>query len=398
MTETLALVGGVIEPMGSPRIEHGTVLIRDGRILSVGTDAPPADAEVVDVAGRWVLPGLVDAHSHIGVHEDSVGPPGADVNESSLPNAAGIRALDAINPADPAFSDALAGGVTTVVVKPGSGNPIGGQSVAIKTAGAPCVDELVVREPLSVKSAFGENPKDTHGSGGRTPVTRMGTAFAIRQAFRDAENYRRLRDEGGTGVDLHNEALLSLLAGDLPWDVHAHRSDDIATAIRLAREFGLRLIVNHGTESHAIAGILADLGIPVVVGPLSIARSKVELAGHRVDTPKVLHQAGVEIALVTDHPEVPTDLLVLQAALAEREGLPRAAALSAITATPAAIYGLADRVGSLKPGCDADLVVWTGDPLDLRSRAERVFIGGAQVYERTPGSSSADVARGSRGI
>jgi imidazolonepropionase-like amidohydrolase len=383
MPRSLALVGARVEPIGSPGFDGGTVLIADGRIVAVGTDDPPADAEVIDVAGRWVLPGFVDPHAHVGVHEDSVGPPGADVNEGSLPNAAGVRALDAINPSDRAFTDALSGGVTTVVVKPGSGNPIGGQSVAMKTAGAPTVDGRVVREPLGIKSAFGENPKDVHGAAGRAPSTRMGTAYVIRQALRDAENYRKLREDGGVGPELHSDALVRLLAGDLPWDVHAHRADDIATAVRLAREFGLRLVINHGTESHELADLLAEGGIPVVVGPLSVARSKVELSGHRVDTPARLHEAGVEVALMSDHPEVPIDLLVLQAALAVREGLPRAVALAAISATPASIYGLDDRVGSLAPGRDADVVVWTGDPLDLRSRVERAFVDGRQVYERS---------------
>jgi imidazolonepropionase-like amidohydrolase len=383
----IAFVGATVEPVASERLEGGTVIVRDGVIEAVGRVEPPSDARIVDVSGRWLLPGFVDAHAHVGVHEESVGEPGADVNESSLANTAGVRALDAINPRDVGFADALTGGVTCVVVKPGSGNPIGGQAVALKTAGGPTVDDLVVREPVSIKSAFGENPKTVHGGQGRTPVTRMGTAFVIRQALIDARNYREQRENGSVAPDLHSDALVRLLEGDLLWDVHAHRQDDIATAMRLAREFDLRWVLNHATEGYLVVDRIAELDVPVVVGPLSVARSKVETSGHRIDGPAMLHEAGVRIALMTDHPEVPLELLVLQAVLAVREGLPRDVGLQGITTRPAEFYGLDSRVGAIAPGLDADLVVWSGDPLDLRSRVEQTYITGRLLYEREPGKA-----------
>lgn len=375
----LAITGGVVEPEPGERIDGGTVLVRDGKILAVGRDAPPADATLVDATGCRVLPGFVDAHAHIGVHEVAVGLPGADVNESGLSNAAGIRALDAINPHDPAFDDALTGGVTTVVVKPGSGAPLGGQSVALKTAGGRIVDDRVLRDPLSLKSAFGENPKA--GANGGLPTTRMGIAYVIRQALEDARHYGG-PDAGTVARDLHQEVLQRLLAGELPWDVHAHRQDDIATALRIAREYGLRLVINHGTEAYLLAGIIAEQNIPVILGPLSVARSKVELACRRETTPRILHRTGIPFALMTDHPEVPIELLSLQASLAVRAGLPADAALRAITTTPAEIYGLDDRVGSLRPGRDADIVLWSGDPLDTRSRVRTVYVDGVAVFGR----------------
>jgi len=374
----------VVPVHGAP-IDAGIVLIQDGLISAVGDRVPvPDGVPAVDVGGLWVLPGLVEAHGHVGVHEEGVGWAGEDTNELTDPVGARFRALDAINPADEGFRDALAGGVTSVVVKPGSGNPIGGQTVALKTWGR-MVDEMVFAQPCSVKSALGENPKRVYGEKKQTPSTRLGVAAVIREAFRRAQDYRGKRDDAARegkafDRDLDLEVLASVLARDLPWCQHTHRADDIATAIRLADEFGYRLVINHGTEAYLLADVLAARDIPVILGPLLTSRSKVEVNQRSLRNPALLAEAGVQIALTTDHPVVPINFLIYQVILSVKEGLDRETALRSVTLNPAQMLGLDARVGSLKPGLDADVVVWDGDPLDIMSRARRVLIEGRQVY------------------
>jgi imidazolonepropionase-like amidohydrolase len=384
---SIAITGGYVVPVDGDPIEGGTVLVDDGVIVAVGAQADvdvPDDAEIVDAAGTWVLPGFVEAHGHVGVYEEGDGWAGVDVNEMTDPNGARLRALDGINPADEGFRDALAGGVTTVVVKPGSGNPIGGQTVAVKSWGA-TADDMLVREPISVKSALGENPKRVYGDKDKLPSTRLGVAAVIRDAFTKAQDYRAAREHAireNKPFDRDNtaEVLVRVLDGELPWCQHSHRADDIATAIRLSEEFGYRLIVNHGTEGHLIADLLASKNIPVIIGPLIVGRSKVEVRNRALRNPGILARAGVDIALTTDHPVVPIDFLVHQATFAVKEGLDSETALRSITVNPARIMGLDDRVGALKPGLDADIVLWSGDPLDVMSRAVRVFVNGSPVY------------------
>ncbi len=385
MARTVAITGGYVVPVEGKPIDGGTVLIEDGRIAAVGSRVKvPRGADHVDAQGSWVLPGFVEAHAHMGVHEEGEGWAGQDTNEMTDPNGARMRALDAINPDDEGFRDALAGGVTTAVVKPGSGNPIGGQTVALKCWGR-MVDEMVIKQPASVKSALGENPKRVYGDQKKLPSTRQGVAAVIRDAMTKAQDYQAKRDRAASknepfDRDPTSEILVHVLAGDLPWSQHCHRADDIATAIRLSREFGYRLIVNHGTEGHLLADVLADADIPVVIGPLFTTRSKVELRQRHLRNPGLLAAAGVRIAITTDHPVVPINFLVHQATLAVKEGLDRTTALESLTINPARIMGLDDRVGSLAKGKDADVVVWSGDPLDVMSRARRVFVSGREVY------------------
>ncbi|MFB9428200.1 amidohydrolase [Streptoalloteichus tenebrarius] len=382
----LAITGGYVVPVDGDPIEGGTVLVEDGRITAVGPAGEvtvPADAEVVDAAGQWVLPGFVEAHGHVGVCEEGEGWAGEDTNEMTDPVGARLRALDAINPADVGFVDALSGGVTTVVVKPGSGNPIGGRTVAVKCWGR-TVDDMLIRE-TSVKSALGENPKRVYGNKDKTPSTRLGVAAIIRDALTKAEDYRARRDHARAenkpfDRDTTMETLVSVLDGELPWCQHSHRADDIATAIRLAEEFGYRLILNHGTEAHLLADLIAEKRIPVISGPLIVGRSKVEVRQRTFRNPGILDRAGVTMALTTDHPVVPINFLVHQATFAVKEGLDRTSALRSITSNPAEIMGLHDRVGALRPGLDADIVLWSGDPLDVMSRAMRVFVNGREVY------------------
>jgi imidazolonepropionase-like amidohydrolase len=382
-----AIVGGYVVPVDGEPIDGGTVLIEDGKIIEVGTDADvdiPEDAELVDASGSWVLPGFLDAHVHLGVHEEGEGWSGNDTNEMTDPNGARFRAIDGIDPFDVGFDDALSGGVTSVVVKPGSGNPIGGRTIGVKTWGRTVLD-MVFAEQVSVKSALGENPKRVYGDKKQTPSTRLGVAAIIREAFTKARNYAAQRDHARDDgkpfdADLTLETLAEVLDGNLYWDQHTHRADDIITAIRLAEEFGYKLVVNHGTEGHLIADVLAEKGVPVILGPLFTTRSKVELRHRTLRSAGILARAGVQLAITTDHPVVPINFLVYQAALAVKDGLEPDAALRALTVNPARMLGLQDRVGALKPGLDADVVIWSGDPLDVMNRALRVFVRGREVY------------------
>ncbi|WP_371782361.1 amidohydrolase [Streptosporangium subroseum] len=395
----IAITNGFVVPVDGETIDGGTVLIQDGKIVAVAPDAEvtvPAGVTTIDAGGSWVLPGFVEAHGHLGVHEEAEGWAGQDTNEMTDPNGARLRALDAINPADVGFADALSGGVTTAVIKPGSGNPIGGQTVAVKCWGR-TVDDMLLREPVSVKSALGENPKRVYGDQKKLPSTRQGVAAVIRDAFVKAQDYKAKREHAqGEGKPFDRDGTLEILVrvldGELPWCQHTHRADDIATALRLADEFGYRLVINHGTEGHLIADLLAEKNIPVIIGPLLTSRSKVELRQRSLRNPGILARAGVELAITTDHPVVPIHFLVHQATLAIKEGLDPEVALRSITVNPAKIMGLDDRVGALKPGLDGDVVIWSGDPLDIMSRALRVFIEGREVYSFSADKGEGEVA------
>ena len=389
MSGTLAIVGGRVVTITGDEIETGTVLVRDGKIAEVGASVRVASGtEVVDASGSWVLPGFIEAHGHVGTSEEAEGWACQDTNELTEPVTAQVRAFDAINPADLGFRDAIGGGVLAVNVNPGSGNPIGGQTVALKCWGR-TVDEMALRQPSGMKSALGENPKRVYGEQKKTPSTRLGTAAVIRGALVDAANYQaRLDAEQAkpeaerkpVDRDLKLEALGLVLRREIPWRQHCHRADDIATAMRIAEEFGYDLVIDHGTEAHLLADIIAAKGIPVIIGPLFTSRSKVELRNRSLANPGRLARAGVTIAITTDHPVVPIHFLVHQASLAVKEGLDRDSALRALTINPARIIGVADRLGSIEAGKDADLAIWSGDPLDVVSRVQRAFMNGAEIY------------------
>ncbi|ACQ78379.1 amidohydrolase [Beutenbergia cavernae DSM 12333] len=383
VASVLAVTGGYVLPVSAPAIDGGTVVVTDGVITAVGgSDTPvPDGATVVDATGKWVLPGFVESHGHLGVHEEGEGWSGNDTNEMTDPNGARFRALDGIDIEDEGFRDALLGGVTSAVIKPGSGNPIGGRTVAIKTWGGRTVDEQVIAADVSVKSALGENPKRVYGDKKVTPSTRLGVAAVLREAFVAARNYAEKRAAAATKGEpfernLTHETLAAVLDGDLVWDQHCHRHDDIATAIRLSEEFGYRLVINHGTEGHKIADVLAEKDIPVIFGPMLTSRSKVELRDRAIRNLALIAAAGVRVAITTDHPVIPINFLVHQASFAVKEGLPRETAFEALTVNPAAFLDLDERIGALEAGRDGDVVVWSGDPLDITSRAEQVFIDG----------------------
>lgn len=377
----IALTNGRVVPVDGEVFE-GTVLLRDGVIADLGANVQvPADADVVDVAGQYVLPGLVDAHSHIGSWEDGEGWAGEDTNEMTSPVTAALRVMDSINPRDVAFADARAGGVTTVNVLPGSANVVCGVAVAFSTAGT-VMDDMVLRHPSGMKSALGENPKRTHGNKDRAPSTRMAVANIIRETLLKAQEYMAARKaKPDTPTDLAMEHVAMVLRREIPWRQHCHRADDIITALRLRREFGYELVLDHGTESYLVAEQVAAAGVPVLIGPTIVARAKVECRNQSLQAPAILHKAGVQVSLITDHPIVPTPYLITQAALAVREGLPRDVALQTVTLNPAKVLGLSHQLGSLTKGKRADVTVWSGDPLLLESRVTRTYIGGELVHE-----------------
>ena len=384
----MLIQNGVVHPMDGPVIPNGYVLLEGNKIKAVGSmDAVPQGwaGPVLDAAGGHILPGLVDAHCHLGMCGDGLGFEAEDDNESTDPRTPHLRALDGLNPLDRCFREAREAGVTTVLTGPGSGNPINGQGLAVKTIGR-WAEEMVVLEPASLKLALGENPKTVYHERKETPMTRMGTAAIIRAQFSKALEYLDKQNKADAEEDTDPpdfdpklEALLPALRGEVPVHIHAHRADDIATAVRLAREFGLKLVVVHGTEAHLLPELLAREHIPVITGPILTDRSKPELANSTSANPALLAKAGVEIAICTDHPVIPIQHLTLCAAVAARSGLEPEEALKAITLNGARLAGVDHRVGSLTPGKDADVVVTSGHPLDWMSRVEHVFIDGVQV-------------------
>lgn len=386
MNEIL-LTNATILPMEGAPIAQGYVWVRDGKIAAVGgMDTLPdtASCPVLDARGGYVLPGLVDAHSHLGLYEDGLGFEGADGNEDTDPVTPQMRVIDGVNPLERGFAETRAAGVTAVVVSPGSANPIGGQLAAIKTAGRR-IDDMIIRAPLAIKFALGENPKSAYHEREEAPVTRMATAALIREQLAKAQEYDRRKseaDEEGPDFDAKLEALLPLLRGEIPGHFHAHRADDIFTALRIAKEFRIRPVIVHGTEAHLVADLLAQDGVPVISGPGMTDRSKPELINLTESSPGLLHRAGLQVAITVDHPEIPLKFLLDAARIAVRAGMDEDAALRAVTIEPARIAGLDGRIGSIRPGKDGDLALFSGHPFDYKSRVEAVFCEGNCVYRR----------------
>lgn len=384
----MRILNGVVHTMAGPVIPHGYVEVENGKIRAVGEMSAwtaAAAGPVYDAGGGHILPGFIDAHCHLGMFGNALGFEADDGNESTDPCTPQLRAIDAINPQDRCFREAREGGVTTVLTGPGSANPIAGQFAAIKTDGR-WVDEMVLRAPAAMKMALGENPKTVYNERKETPITRMATAAVIRQELSKTLEYMDKQDKADAeedtdapDYDAKLEALIPVLRGELPVHIHAHRADDIATAVRICREFGLKYVIVHGTEGHLLPELLAAEGAGVITGPSLTDRSKPELANLTIENPAILARAGVPVAICTDHPVIPIQYLPICAALAVRGGLEPEEALAAITIHPARLAGLDKRVGSLEPGKDADIVVTTGHPLDWDGKVRYVFIGGKQV-------------------
>ena len=383
----MIIQNGVVHPMDGPVIARGFVRLEGERITSIGPmeSLPLSDEPFLDAAGGHILPGYVDAHCHLGLFGNALGFEADDGNELTDPCTPQLRALDGVNPLDRCFEEARAGGVTTVFTGPGSANPIAGQFLAMKTAGS-VVDKMLLKAPAAMKFALGENPKSVYNERKETPITRMATAAIIRENLSKALEYRDKQSKAAEDADADMpdldaklDALQAVVGGTLSAHFHAHRADDIVTAVRIAREFGLKLVVVHGTEGHLIADYLAQERVPVITGPCLGDRSKPELANMTLENPVLLQKAGVKIAICTDHPEIPIQYLPLCAAMAVRAGMDEEDALLAITLNAAQICGVDRRVGSLTPGKDADIIVSTGHPLDWKNRISAVFIDGKRV-------------------
>ncbi|MGF7184276.1 imidazolonepropionase-like amidohydrolase [Desulfitispora alkaliphila] len=380
-----ALVNGTIIDVVGRREFRGTIVIDGDRIASViEGDNVPQGAEVEDMTGNYLMPGMIDAHTHVGILEEIYRIEGDDVNEVSDPATPHLRAIDAINPKDVSLADARSAGITVVVSGPGSANVIGGQNLVMKTSGD-VIDDMVLVDPVGLKVAFGENPKNVYGQGQKkTPFTRMGTAAILRENLVKADTYlKKLRVGEKVDRDLKLEALALVLERKIPLRAHAHRADDIMTAIRIAGEFSVDLIIEHCTEGHEIVEQLKKHNVPVVIGPSLMGRAKVELGDRSFKTAGILASNGIKVALTTDHPVVPINYLPLCAALAVKAGMDQWDALQAITINPAEIIGISDERGSLEVGKKADLVVAAGEPLDIRTKVLSVYQDGKKLQIST---------------
>ena len=370
--------------MAGREFANGSVLIGDdGKIIAVGEAVEaPEGTLVIDAQGRLVTPGCVEAHCHIGLDNEAVGWEGRDYNEIVEPVTPQMRAIDSIYPQDEAFPNAIRGGVTTACTGPGSANVIGGTFTVIKLVGNR-VDNMIVKDPIAMKCAFGENPKRCYGQGSKkSPMTRMAVAALLRETLFKTRRYMEDKAAGkNPPFDMKLEAMEPVLRGEIPLKCHAHRADDILTAIRVAKEFGVKMTMDHCTDGEVIADELAKEGFPAFVGPSLGGKSKIELQNKSFTTPGVLAKAGVKVSIITDAPVIPLQNLPMCAGLAAGAGLPMEEAWKAITINPAESLGIADRVGSLEPGKDGDVVIWTADPLTtIGGEAYITVVDGKVVY------------------
>lgn len=384
----ILLKNGMVYTMKSDKPEVMDILLEGKVIKKVGKNIKaPKNAEIIDCTNQLVMPGFIDAHCHLGLWEDSIGFEGDDGNEMTDPITPHLRGIDAMNPMDVNFKEAREGGVTTAVAGPGSANIIGGQFAAVKTYGNR-IDDMIIKAPLAMKCAFGENPKRIYTGAKKAPNTRLAIVGEFRKTLFAAKEYLAKKEAAGEDLskmpayDMKLEALIPVLKGEIHLKAHAHRADDIFSAIRIAKEFNLKLSLEHCTEGHLIAEELAKEGYPAIVGPTFGHRTKVELKNKSFDTPAILHKAGVKIAIMTDSPVIPLQHLPMCAALAAKAGLDEMEALKAISINAAEITGIADRVGSIEEGKDADVVVWNAHPFELKADVLITIINGEIVYKR----------------
>ena len=371
-----AIINGEIWTMEGPRLSKGTILIDDGKITAVGENIPvPEASDVYNATGMVITPGLIDAHTHLGIYEE-IYTEGDDLNEATDPITPHLRAIDAINPMDIAFKDALNAGVTTVVTGPGSANVLGGEMVIMKTCGN-LVEDMIISCPAGLKAALGENPKRVYKQNKKTPMTRMASAALLRCALLKGQQYltklEKDSDYAELNKDLKMESIAKVLRGEIPLRVHAHRADDIMTALRIGKEFNLRLVIEHGTEGHLIVDSIANSGVPVVLGPILINRDKVELMNRSLETASIFAAKKIPFAIMTDHPVVPVQYLLVSAGLTMRGGLTPEQALESVTIGAAKVLGLSDRLGSIAPGKDGDVLVLSGNPFCLGTIVKRIY-------------------------
>lgn len=374
-----------IVTMAGDSYENGCILF-DDKILYVGDFKEFEADKVIDVNGNYVLPGLIDAHCHVGMFEDSMGFEGDDGNEDSDPVMPHLRAIDGINPFDRGFLEARNAGITTVVTGPGSANPVGGQFAAVKTFGI-CVDDMIVKAPVAMKMALGENPKSVYNEKEEMPLTRMGIAALIRELLIKSRDYMERMDAYNENdednekpeFDIKLDAMLPVLRREIPVKIHAHRADDICTAIRIGREFNIDVTIEHCSDGDAVAPVLEREGLPVMLGPTLSDRSKIELKNLTFGTYKNLSDRGISVAIITDHPEITIENLPLCAVMAVKHGMDEMKAIQGITITAAENCRIADRVGSLEVGKDADIAVFTELPARFDAECVMTFINGEKV-------------------
>lgn len=381
------IINGRILTMEGEIYECGYVRICGKKIEEVGdmSEYQPRNnkEKVLDVNKAWVMPGLIESHAHIGITEEKWGSIADDCNEETMPVTASLRAIDAVNPMDPAFHDAIAAGITSVMVGPGSANVVGGQFLFMKTQGR-CIDNMVVKQPAAMKVAFGENPKNAYGSKDVCPSTRMGIASILRRTLYEARQYKEGIENGTIQKkNFEMEPWLSVLNGEIPVKAHAHRADDILTVIRIAKEFHVDMTIDHGTESHFIVDEIKKSGFPVIVGPHLTSRSKIEVKNMTFKTNAILNKADILFSITTDHPVVMIQYLPLCAGLAVKEGLPLNEGLKAITINAAKICRVDKSLGSLKKGKDADIAIFSGNPMEVFTKTLYTIIDGKIVYDNS---------------
>ena len=385
----MLIINGHIKTMAGQEFDKGYLLIRDGKIRDLGWGDPASELlleekeELLDVDGALVMPGMIEAHCHIGITEQKKGMEGEDCNENVEPVTPFLRAIDAINPMDAAFDDAIRAGITSAMVGPGSSNVVGGQFAFLKLKGRR-LDELIVKAPAAMKVAFGENPKVNFSGQGKTPVTRMAIASLLREELTKARQYceKRKQNQKDFQKDYRYECWVPVFEGQIPLKAHAHRVDDIFTAIRIAREFGLKLTLDHCSEGHLVAEELAKEGFPAIVGPDLTSRNKIEVQNVAFKTVGILNRAGLLTAITTDHPVSLIQSLPICAGFAVKMGLDLEEAYKCLTIHPARICGVADRVGSLEVGKDADIAIFDGNPMEVFTNTLYTLIDGKIVYNR----------------
>ncbi|MBR8701238.1 Imidazolonepropionase [Fusobacterium sp. DD29] len=384
----IIIKGGRYLDVKNSKFLLGDIAIEKGKIKEIGENIKGENGDlVIDASGKIVTPGLVEAHCHLGLLGDSVGKENDDLNERSGAICPELRAIDAIDPMDKVFEEAYQGGVTSVATGPGSGNILGGQFAAIKTYGKR-IDNMIIKEPIAMKCAFGENPKRFYGERGEKPTTRMAIASSLRDTLYKAKEYMMKKEAAGDNIyklppfNLSYEALIPVLKREIPLKAHAHKASDIFTAIRIAKEFNVKMTLDHSTDARAVIDELAKEKFDMIVGPSLGHRTKVELVNKSFKTAGELNRAGIKISITTDSPVIPLQHLPICAALAVKEGMDKFEAYKAITINPAEILGIDDKVGSIEVGKDADIVIWSGEPLDIMSSVEYTLINGEIVYKK----------------
>ncbi len=384
------IVGGRIVTMTGEEYPEGVIHIENGKIKAIGTRKeipvhPSEQERVLVVEHGFIMPGIIEAHSHMGITEEKKGMEGDDCNETVEPITPYLRAIDAINTMDAAFDDAVKAGITAAMIGPGSSNVVGGQFALLKTKGRR-VDDLIVKAPAAMKVAFGENPKVNYSGQGKSPVTRMAIAAMLRRELTEASEYLAEKEQAKKNgrsfkKDFSLECWLPVLRREIPLKAHVHRVDDIFTAIRIAREFNLKMTLDHCSEGHLIARELAAAGFPAIVGPDLTSRNKIEVQNMDFKTAGILNQAGVMTAITTDHPVSQIQYLPLCAGLAVKAGLPLMEGFKAITLYPAILCGVQNRLGSLEVGKDADIAIFDGNPMEVFTRTLYTIIDGNVVYD-----------------